>query len=267
MAIIEWNGTTGVMSTAANWVGGVAPGAADTAVFTRGSQSVTSGFIAALTSQIIEPGYGGSIGGSGAPQTTSITGTAIHRGRAEWWLQDAAGTTGDVYIAAMNNAVVVHLGGDLITRIVALRGNVTLDADLGALTLLETGFVVNPLSDLTLATTAGGGTITLWNCMGGNCSLAQTATTIVQGGGVIELPVTEAAATATNIYQLAGSFRHLAPTNVTRLHASGSFDFGANAKTITTSMFGPRARLLGYNPAIQTFTNAPIDLRNVGEAA
>lgn len=266
MAVIEWNGTTGVMSTAGNWVGGVAPGAGDIAVFDRGSQSVTSGFIAAILGQIIEPGFGGAIGGSGAPQTTSITGQAIHRGRAEWWLQDAAGTTGDVYIAAMNNAVVVHLGGNTITRIVALRGNVTLDGDLGALTLLETGYVSNALGDLTLVTTAGGGTITAWNCMGGVNTLATTATTIVQGGGVIELPV-DSSGTGTNIYQLAGQLRHLAPTNITRLHAGGSFDLGVNGKTITTSVFGPRARLLGYNPSVQTYTNAPIDLRNVGEAA
>ena len=267
MAVKTCKGATGDWNLGTNWIGGVVPGAGDIAVCDRESQVIDTNLsaIAAILGLIIEPGYTGQIGASANLLTCSVTGQIIHRGVAPLWFADAAGTTGDVYIAAANNAVVVHLGGNTITRIMAHRGNVTLDSTLGTVALTEIGYVANQANDVVFDMQAGG---TLTDCIvnGGNVTLNGTATTIKQTAGRIVQPVGSVGVAAT-ILQEGGVYRHLNGVNITRLHAHGTFDFGSAAKTVTTAMFGPRAQIIGYNPAVQVYTNAPIDLRNVGQAA
>jgi len=267
MAVKTWKGATGDWNLGSNWIGGVAPGAGDIAVCDRESQVIDTNLsaIAAILELRIKPGYTGQIGAPANLLTCSVTGKIVHEGVAPLWFADAAGTTGDVYIAAANNAVVVHLGGNTITRIMATRGNVTLDSTLGTVALTEIGYIANQANDVVFDMQAGG---TLTDCIvdGGNFTLNGTATTIKQTAGRIIQPV-GGVGVATTILQGGGVYRHLNGVNVTRLHAHGTFELGSVAKTITTAYFGPRAQVIGYDSSVQTYTNAPIDLRNVGQAA
>lgn len=264
MANIGWIGIGGVVAGDAtdgdNWVGGVAPGAADTAIFNSGSQDLdpSLGNIAAIAGLEIYPDYGGDIGAVGNIMTTSI-GVVKHLGRAALWLADSAGVTTDVFIRTMDNNVVVNLGGDTMTNVTLLRGNVTIATSIGAISRLEVGHAGNRENDVQLLIVAGGTAVTLAQQWGGQITGYGTITSHYQCAGLITLPVGSAAAIA-NLYQTGGRCNHHVTSTITLAHVAGVLDLGQAAKTITKSTRYPGGRILRQADTIHTFTAETVDL-------
>lgn len=262
MAAIEWNGSTGQLTTAANWVGGVAPDGAGTAVFNQGTQDVdpTLGNIAALDGIEIYPGYEGAIGASGNKMTSSVN-TIKHLGRAPFWFDDAAGTTDDVFIRTVDRNVIVNLGGDTMTNVTILRGNVTLDGTTGVVALLDVGFVDNALQDVMLSIVNNGNAITAARFWGGNTMLNKTVTSAYVANGVVMLPV-GTSGTLTNLYETGGTVTNNAGTDMTlAIVGPGTLDLGQTALTVSTGIWLPGSKII-KSGTIHTIT-AEHDLAEV----
>lgn len=264
MANIEWNGTTGKIDLAANWIGGVAPGAGDIGIFNRGTQSVDPnlGNIAALLGLEIYPDYGGNIGAVGNILTSSIT-TLKHLGRAALWVADSAGVTTDVFIRTVDNNVVVNLGGDTMTNVTLLRGNVTIATTIGAIARLEVGHAGNAGNDVRLVIVAGGTAVTLCQQWGGQITGYGEIASLYQSAGLAVLPVGSAGDIG-NIYQAGGRLNHYTTATIDLAHVAGVLDLGQAAKTITKSARYPGGRILRQADTIHTFTAETVD---VAEAA
>lgn len=258
MANIVWNGSTGNLATPGNWVGGVAPGASDVAVFNRGSQDVdpSLGNIPALDGIEIQPGYGENepvaIGGSGNKMTSSVN-TVRHTGSAEFWFDDSAALTDDVFIRCLDRNVVVNLGGDTMTNVTILRGNVTLDGTTGVIALLAIGFVASVQQDVTLNIVTNANAITAAKMWGGDVTLNKTITTLDIANGLIKLP-TGTSGSITQLYQLGGGvIRHNTLTTIALAYASGTLDLGREAKTVTKLIESPGANVID-NDVLHTIT-------------
>lgn len=262
-ANIVWNGTTGNITTAGNWIGGVAPVAVDTAIFNRGTQSIDPnlGNIAALAGVEIYPGYGGDIGAVGNIMTTSIT-TLKHLGRAALWVADSAGVTTDVFIRTVDNNVVVNLGGDTMTNVTLLRGNVTIATTIGAITRLEVGHAGNRENDVRLMIVAGGTAVALAQQWGGQITGYGTITSLYQCAGLTVFPV-GSVGNATNLYQTGGRLNHYTTETIALAHVAGVLDLGQAAKTISKSTRYPGGRIIKQADTIHTFTAAIVDLAEV----
>lgn len=260
MANIVWNGSTGSLNLGTNWIGGVAPGAGDVAIFNRGTQVVDSNLatIAAMAGLEIYPDYGGAIGAVGNILTSSIT-TIKHLGRAPLWAADSAGTTTDVFIRAMDNNVVVNLGGDTMTNITLLRGNVTIATTIGTIARLEVGHAGNVGNDVQLLIVAGGTAVTLAQQWGGQITGYGEITSLYQSAGLTVLPVGSAGDVG-SIYQTGGRFNHYSTATIDLAHVAGVLDLGQAAKTITKSTRYPGGRIIRQADTIHTFTNETIDL-------
>lgn len=263
MPNIVWNGTTGDWNLPANWVGGVAPGAGDVAIFNRGSQIVDSdlGTIAAMAGLEIYPDYGGAIGAVGNILTCSIT-TIKHLGRAALWVADSAGVTTDVFIRTVDNNVVVNLGGDTMTNVTLLRGNVTIATTIGAISRLEVGHAGNRENDVKLTIVAGGTAVTLAQQWGGQIIGYGTITSHYQCTGLITFPV-GSVGNFTNFYQTGGRANHYTTETITLAHVAGVLDLGQAAKTISKSTRYPGGRILKQADTIHTFTAETVDLAEV----
>ncbi len=245
MAAIPWNGSTGNLTTAGNWVGGVAPGASDQAVFNRGSQDVdpSLGNIAALDGIEIQGGYTGVIGGTGNKMTSSVN-TIRHVGSAEFWFDDSAALTDDVFIRAVDRNVIINLGGDTMTNVTILRGNVTLDGTTGVIALLAIGFVDSIQQDVTLNIVTNGNAITAAKMWGGDVTLNKTITTLDIANGLINVP-TGTSGTITNIFQLGGGvIRHNTLTTIALAYSSSTLDLGREAKSVTKLIESPGANVI-----------------------
>ena len=263
MANIVWNGTTGQIDLAANWIGGVAPGAADVGIFNRGKQHVDPnlGNIAALAGLEIYPDYGGNIGAVGNILTCSIT-ALKHLGRAAFWVADSAGWTTDVFIRTVDNNVVVNLGGDTMTNVTLLRGNVTIATTIGAVARLEIGHAGNRENDVRLMIVAGGTAVTLAQQWGGQITGYGTITTLYQCAGLTVFPV-GSVGNAPNLYQTGGRLNHYTTETIALAHVAGVLDLGQAAKTISKSTRYPGGRIIKQADTIHTFTAETIDLAEV----
>lgn len=263
--ITYWTGAASEkVDLAGNWTNGVPVAADDYGVFDRGSVNVdpSQGNIPAFGKMIIRPGYTGAIGGSGNKMTSSIT-EVIHQGTAALWLDDAAGTTADVFIRCASSNVVVQLGGDTMTRIHLYRGDVTLDGGLGICAILKVGYVSNILSDVKCNIVTNGNVVTLCHQTGGRVILNKTITTLNVNGGFIRVPITTSGV-LTNVYQGGGRVENFGVGAMTDLHVdAGTFDLGLQAKTIARAVRGPAGTILNADPDIHTFTASLVDLANV----
>lgn len=255
MANIPWTASTGNLTTAGNWVGGVAPGASDVAVFNRGTQDVdpSLGNIAALDGIEIQPGYTGTIGGTGNKMTSSVN-TIRHVGSAEFWFDDSAALTDDVFIRATDRNVVVNLGGDTMTNVSLLRGNITLDGTTGVIALLNIGFVDNVQQDVTLNIVTNGNAITAGKMWGGVVTLNKTMTTLDIANGLIMLP-TGTSGSIGAIHQLGpgGVIRHNTLNTIALAYAAGTLDLGPEAKTVDKLAEFPGAKVID-NDVLHTIT-------------
>lgn len=245
MAAIPWSASTGNLTTGGNWVGGVAPGASDVAVFNRGSQDVdpSLGNIAALEGIEIQEGYTGVIGGSGNKMTSSVD-TIRHVGSAEFWFDDSAALTDDVFIRATDRNVVVNLGGDTMTNVTILRGNVTLDGTMGVIALLTVGFVDSVQQDVMLNVVTNGNAVTLAKVWGGDITLNKEFTTTDIAGGLIKVPTGTSGDMGT-IYMGGGVIRHntLATIDLAIVQ-NATLDLGREAKTVTKLIELPGANVI-----------------------
>lgn len=254
MANIVWNGSTGQLTLGANWVGAAAPGAGDVAVFNRGSQDVDPGLgnIAAMQGIEIYPGYGGTIGGTGNKMTSSVD-TIKHLGRAEFWFDDAAGTTDDVFIRTVDRNVIVNLGGVTMTKVHILRGNVTLDGTTGVIALLKVGFVDNVQQDVMLNIVTNGNAITLGKIDGGVITLNKEMVTTDISDGLITVPVGSSGDMGT-IYMGGGVIRHNTLATIDAAYVgAATLDLGQEAKTVTLLVRYPKSKVI-KNDILHTIT-------------
>ncbi len=234
MAKKVWNGSTGDLTDANNWVGGVVLGAGDVAIFNRGSQDVdpSLGNIAAFDGLEIQPGYTGTIGGTGNKMTSSVA-LVRHVGNAELWFDDAAGTTVDVYIRATDRNVIVNLGGDTMTNVTLLRGNITLDGTMGVIALLKVGSVDSVQQDVTLNVVTNGNAITAGKISGGDTTLNKEMTTTNMSGGLINVPVGTSGDMGT-IDMSGGVIRHNTSATIDLATVeNATLDLGMEAKIVS----------------------------------
>lgn len=247
-----------------NWTNGVPVAADDYGIFDRGSVNVdpSLGDIAAFGKMIIRPGYQGKIGASGNKMTTSIT-EVIHEGTAELWLDDAAGTTADVYIRCASSNVVIQLGGDTMTNITLLRGNVTLDGTLGVCALLQIGYVSSLMTDVKCSIVNNGNAVTLCRQWGGTVTTNKTITALDMRDGSHKVPV-NTSGVLTTVRQSGGRIENFGVGTIGELHVGpGTFDLGVQAKTITKSRLYPRGMLLNRLLDVHTYTAALVDLSDL----
>jgi hypothetical protein len=263
--ITYWTGAVSEnATTAGNWTNGLPIAADDYAIFDRGSVNVdpSQGNNAAFGKLIIRPGYTGTIGGSGNKMTSSIT-EVIHQGTADLWLDDAAGTTTDVYIRCASSNVVVQLGGNTMTNITLLRGNVTLDGGLGVCSSLQVGYVTNILTDVKCSIVTNASAITLCRQWGGHVTNNKTITVCSVRDGFHKIPVGTSGTLGT-VYQEGGRVENFGVGTMTLLSVGpGVFDLGLEAKTITKSMRLPGGTILNADSNIHTFTAPLLDLADV----
>lgn len=124
MSTKVWSGATdGNFQTATNWVGGVAPVAADDLIFNSGSVSVTAGLTGnayALASLTVTENYTGSIGSGATPLTVTdgSTGFAVLTcaGRGAFYKFACTGTTTTVKVDT-TPATTVYLGSGTFTNV------------------------------------------------------------------------------------------------------------------------------------------------------
>lgn len=261
MAVTYFTGAVdGDLTDAGNWTG-AAPGAGDIGIFDRSSVAVdpSQGNIAAFGTMIIRPGQTGALGASGNKITSSID-VVQHEGAVPLWLDDAAGTTTDVYIRCTSSNVVVHLGGDTMTNINLLRGDVSLDGNLGTCALLQIGYVANLLTDVKCTVVAGAGPATICRQWGGNAIWNAEATAYYMSGGFARIPISTSGDWGT-IRQSGGHMENFGVATIDELQVGpGTFDLGVQAKTITKSRLYPRGVLLNRNLDVHTYTAALVDL-------
>ncbi len=254
MAKIPWNGSTGNLTTAANWVGGVVPGASDVAVFNRNAQDVdpSLGNIAALDGIEIQAGYTGTIGGSGNKMTSSVN-TIRHVGSAELWFDDSAALTDDVFIRAMDRNVVINLGGDTMTNVTILRGDVTLDGTMGVIALLTVGFVNSVQQDVRLNIVTNANAIALAKFWGGETILNKEITITDISNGLINVPTGTSGDMGT-IYMGGGVIRHNTTATIDlAIVQAATLDLGREAKTVTKLIELPGANVID-NDVLHTIT-------------
>lgn len=132
MALRIWNGAAGDgnLSTAGNYVGGVAPVATDSLLFNQGNVDVTAGLTPgfAIADLTITPGYGGSIGdASGNPLTfTNITGTLSIAGNGGSYKIAVSGTCASAQLS--HTLGTVYLSGGTWTLVTNTSGAVVIAA-------------------------------------------------------------------------------------------------------------------------------------------
>lgn len=250
---IQWNGTNGDLDAAANYTGGVAPATNESVLFNYGSQSVDTdmGGLATLDELHIYPGYTGTIGGSGNELTSSIN-TIKHLGVAEAWLEDAAGTTDNVFIRCATRNTIVHLNGSLMTNVYLLRGTVVIDAG-ATITNLYIGYVENVETDVTCTITAGATLSTQLQMWGGRITVPITIPTTYMRAGYMDVTL-GSSGTLTTLYQTGGYINHDAATGITTATIGpGTLDLGDSAKTVATLYQMPGAVVLKQD-ALHTIT-------------
>lgn len=263
--VTYWTGAVSERADlAGNWTNGVPIAADDYGIFDRGSVNVdpSLGDIAAFGIMIVKPGYKGSIGATGNKMTTSIT-KVYHFGTAPLWLDDAAGTTTDVYLRCASSNVVVVLGGDTMTNITAHRCDLTLDGTLGVCALLQVGYVSNLMTDAKVTIVTNGNAVTACRQWGGNVTCNKTITTLDLQDGFHKIPVASSGV-HTNARQSGGRAENFGVGTLTDLQVGpGTYDLGLEAKTITKSVRHPGGTILNADPNIHTFTAPLVDLADV----
>ena len=263
MAIIERNSTSADWNLGTAWVGGTAPAGTDTALInaTAAVQDITTdlGTIAAIAKLDIRPGYTGKIGGAANYLTCSFD-VIHHVGTAELWVSDAAGTTDDVFIQCLEPSTIVHLAGATMTRIRLNRGNIAIDATMGAIALLTVGYVNSRGSDVKLAIDSNAGTVTEYIQNGGRVSAANVLTDAYINGGEFRQTGTKS---ITNLNVGPGArVNYDSSGTIAWLRCGpGSFtDLGDRALTVTDSVFDPGS-VVKFDADLVTFTNATFDMR------
>lgn len=152
MATVTFTGTTsGDMTVATNYAGGVAPASGDTVIFNTGSRSVTVGPSSAfdLAEIICTSGWSGSFGTPGSPITfQGVTGTFTWAGSGDGcYISVASGKTIANFVAQRGFGAIS--GAGTVTSFY----NETADFNL-TLTRLDAYYGMTPNSRITIGTSA-----------------------------------------------------------------------------------------------------------------
>jgi len=236
MATRIWQSSDGDWGNTASWTTATVPITGDDVIFPSNNQvSVTSGLSQGavdLASLVIHPGYGGDVGLTGTHLTISAT-KVLHEGTGTLFYTDGTGTTDRVIVNSTNKVNAATLSGSLLTRITVIRGKVTLDSALGAVSILESSFFASQSSDADVVIETGAGTITDLFMNGGQVDCGAAVTTLTQSAGKFIHNEAASGAIAT-INQTGGQLVYNDDGNITLANImGGELDFGQNARTLT----------------------------------
>lgn len=263
MADRQWGGSTGDLNATASW-GGTIPTVAEPWFFPSSSnQSVTSNKTA-LTALVptlfyVDKEFGGTIGTDGGAVECSPVLLKMFGGQ-ELHFKDGGGTTGLVIINCVSPSTIVTLDGDTVSKIIVLRGNVTIKSSFGTLVDLEVGWVNNRTSDATVTIQAGVSTaITNLRASGGVINSNSVITNVIIDGG----RYTQDIATATNVDIYSGLFNYNFAGTIASLNMRGGItDFTQNdlSKVVTNGNRFPGSTFK-FDQDVTTFTNPIQDMR------
>lgn len=262
MADRKWSSATGDLNATASWGGTIPTGSESWFFPATNSQSVTSNKTAltALTPTLfyVDENYGGAIGTNGGPVECSPATLKMFGGQ-ELHFKDGGGTTALVVIACKSAGTIVTLDGTSMTKIIVLRGDVTIKSSAAAITDLEVGWVNNRQGDANVTIEAGAGTITNMRLSGGQVTSDGPVTNLIVDGGTI----TQDTATITTADIYSGFFNfNFAGTIATLNLRGGLTDFTRNdlAKTVTNMNRFPGSEF-EFIDDLTTFTNTVLDMR------
>lgn len=236
MATRVWQSSDGDWSNTASWTGATVPISNDVAVFPdNNSVSVTSGLSQAavdLDALIVHPGYTGDIATSGSHLTISAD-RVLHEGSGTLYYTDGNGITDLFILNASGGAAVVS--GTSLTRVLAMRGQLTLDASMSSLTDLEVSFFNSRASDALVTIENGAGTITNLRMNGGTVVSSAVITNLYMQGGT--LTQENPAGAITNINQLGGRVIYKSASTIALAQImAGILDCGQDARALTITL-------------------------------
>lgn len=203
---------------------------------------------------IIASGFSGTVGDAGTSWTISADLVRMY-GSGGLYYTDGAGVTDFMIIDADTSVVPIVLGGT-ITRLVVLRGNVTIN---GTITNLSVSSHTGSNADATVTVNPGGVITNIYQGSGTVKSSSTTAHTIWHmtggtatrnaGGAITSLRVGTG---ATMIY------KSVTTVTAAEVFGGGTLDFSqlTDGLTVTECVLHPRARLLGVQESggLVTFT-------------
>ena len=214
MAAVDlWKSADGDWDADGSWESGAEPITGDVAILPNNSiVAVTSGLAQGavdLDALITQPKYNQDIGTSGGHLVISA-GRVLHEGGGMLYYTDGDGTT-DLFI--VNSAGGAVISGSVVTKIIVFKGNVTLDASLGAVSILDVSYVGAQASDAVVIIEQSAGTVTSLFMNGGNVTCSAAVTNLYIGAGTFtQKPNTEL---VTNIYQFGGTVNYKDATQAT----------------------------------------------------
>lgn len=265
MAIdLKWTSADGNVTAAGSYSPSGTPGNNEgLSLPSTNSQSLTTN-LAGLTAidldlLYVDKAFGGDVGADGTPFEISANLVRFFGGQA-FHYKDGGGTTDLMIIKAASSNTVITLDGDTITKVIVLRGNVTLKSSMGTVTDLEIGWVNSQQNDANV-TTQGGGALAVTNLRmsGGQLASNAAVTNAVICGGNI----TQDIATVTNMDIYSGFFDYRFAGTIALLNLrGGKTDFSQTdlQKTVTNTNRFPGSEF-EYNLDTTTFTNAINDMR------
>ena len=245
MATQIWQGSTGDWDTGGNWSGAAKPGNNDTVIFPASNeQAVTTGHTDenAIDPDLIhiQEGYDSDIGGSGSE--LYISGDLIrHEGGGALWLKAGDNAVDEIVIntqpaaAGATNATLIGTGTTDYSKIVVLRGRVTLGANMaeaGAGMTLIVGKRNNVTGDA-IVTAGSGTTYLVVRQYGGTLTNESAITTLEMTNGVLS----QDTATITTVNMTGGVLNYLFGGTIATVNLYGGlFDPTRSgvAKTVTT---------------------------------
>lgn len=260
----KWVSADGDVGATASYSQNLLPTIDDELFFPSTNSQAVNVDVAALTAidlnlLYVDKGFRGVIGTDGVPLEFSADLVKFFGGKA-FHYKDGGGDTDLVIINAASPSTIITLDGDTITKIIVLRGNVTIKSSFGTLVDLEVGWVNNRQSDATVTIQAGVVTpITNLRASGGVINSSSVITNVIVDGG----NYTQDTATATNVDIYSGFFNYNFAGTITALNLrGGTTDFTQNdlSKVVTNTNRFPNS-VFKYDDDVTTFTNAINDMR------
>ncbi len=261
MADRTWGSADGNLNVSTSWNGTIPTGSESWFFPSINNQDVLTNKtdLTALTPTLfyVDKNFGGIIGSDGAPVETSPATLKMYGGSALHF-RDGGGTTALVVIACRNSGTIVTLDGTTITKVVILRGNVTIQSSAATIVDVEMGWINNRQTDAKL-TIKSSATVTNLKAFGGNVVSNGLVTNMLIDGAT----VTQDTITATNVDIYSGRFNYNFGGTITLLNLRGGHtDFTLNdkTKTVTDTNRFPNSKF-SFDDDTTVFTNPVQDFR------
>lgn len=226
-----WVSTTGDWSNTAGWHNSDVPDSADSALLVdNGGVAVTAGLSQSAIdlAQLMIIDFPYDVGSSAAPLVIGATTFQILGNTGNVHITNHSGSTNTWYINSQNRTAAANLNGSAYTRVVVVRGVVTITSS--SISLLQVGYDKNQNRDAVV------------NLV--NCSVLE----LQQSGGTINASGTAIAAH----HKSGGTFNYTgAPSGVygTIWHGSGKYDYRG------TSDGGPNIEVIVASGGTMNFAN------------